>query len=197
MSVTGAVSGSSLSVTGNVTGGVITGTRLTTGSSGGNVFGGNILTGGIVSATGNIYSADTVVANTFSGTATTALYADLAECYLADRDYPPGTVVSFGGDHEVTLSTQDNDQLLAGIISTAPAYTMNYGLKGDHVITIVLAGRAPCFCVGTVKAGDFMVSDGTGRARAEANPNPGAIIGKAIKGSDGNIGVIEVLVGRF
>jgi hypothetical protein len=197
MSVGGTVSGGSLSVTGSITGGVITGTRLTTGSSGGNIFGGNINTGGIISATGNIYSADTVIANTFSGTATTALYADLAECYLADADYPPGTVVRFGGDHEVTLSTQDNDQLLAGIISTAPAYTMNYGLKGDHVVTIVLAGRAPCFCVGPVRAGDFMVSDGTGRARAEANPNPGAVIGKAIKGFDSDIGVIEVLVGRF
>jgi hypothetical protein len=87
--------------------------------------------------------------------------------------------------------------MLAGIISTAPAYKMNSGLKGDHVVALVLAGRAPCFCVGPVEAGDFMVSDGTGRARAEANPSTGAIIGKAIKGSDGDIGVIEVLVGRF
>jgi hypothetical protein len=95
------------------------------------------------------------------------------------------------------MSTVDNDRMLVGIVSTAPAYTMNSGLEGDHVVTIVLAGRAPCLCTGSVTAGDFMVSDGTGRARAEDNPNPGAIIGKAIKGFNGDTGVIEVLVGRF
>jgi hypothetical protein len=135
--------------------------------------------------------------NVLTVTATTAQYADLAECYLSDADYIPGTVVSFGGDYEVTLSTQDNDRMLAGIISTEPAYTMNSQLKGDHVVTLVLAGRAPCLCVGPVNAGDFMVSDGNGRARAEDNPNSGAIIGKAIKRFDGDIGVVEVLVGRF
>jgi hypothetical protein len=135
--------------------------------------------------------------NTLQVTATTAQYADLAECYLADRDYPPGTVVSFGGNQEVTMSTVDNDPLIAGVISTAPAYKMNMNLKGDHVVALALAGRVPCLCLGPVRAGDFMVSDGTGRARPEANPNLGAIIGKAITGFDGNVGITEILVGRF
>jgi hypothetical protein len=95
------------------------------------------------------------------------------------------------------MSTVDNDQLVVGVVSTAPAYRMNSGLDGDHVVTIALVGRVPCVCLGPVRPGDFMVSDGTGKARPEANPNLGAIIGKAIKGFDGDIGVTEILVGRF
>ena len=41
---------------------------------------------------------NTVYATTFSGTATTAQYADLAENYVADKNYEPGTVIIFGGD---------------------------------------------------------------------------------------------------
>ena len=170
----------------------------------GNPFGGGTFTGTITTqailpsanVTYNIGSPTAQYSNIYA-VASSALYADLAECYLADRDYPPGTVVSFGGNQEVTMSTVDNDPLLAGVISTAPAYTMNSGLKGDHVVVIALQGRVPCLCLGPVRAGDLMVSDGTGRARPEANPNLGAIIGKAIRGFDGDIGVTEILVGRF
>jgi len=186
-----------------------TGTQGTTGTTGaqgatGNPFGGGTFTGTITTqailpsanVTYNIGSPTAQYSNIYA-VASSALYADLAECYLADCDYPPGTVVSFGGNQEVTLSTVDNDPLLAGVISTAPAYTMNSGLTGDHVVVIALQGRVPCLCLGPVRAGDFMVSDGTGRARPEANPNLGAIIGKAIRGFDGDTGVTEILVGRF
>ena len=182
------------------------GTQGTTGTQGatGNPFGGGTFTGTITTrailpsanVTYNIGSPTAQYSNIYA-VATSALYADLAECYLADADYPPGTVVSFGGNQEVTMSTVDNDPLLAGVISTAPAYTMNSGLTGDHVVVIALQGRVPCLCLGPVRAGDFMVSDGTGRARPEANPNLGAIIGKAIRGFNGDIGVTEILVGRF
>ena len=46
-----------------------------------------------------------VYATLFRGTATESYYADLAENYLADAEYAPGTVVEFGGDAEVTQST--------------------------------------------------------------------------------------------
>ena len=41
----------------------------------------------------------------FLGTSTTAKYADLAEMYHADDYYAPGTVMIFGGDAEITIST--------------------------------------------------------------------------------------------
>jgi hypothetical protein len=41
-----------------------------------------------------------------------------------------------------------------------------------------------------------MVSAGNGRARAEINPAPGTIIGKAVQAFDGDVGTIEIVVGR-
>jgi hypothetical protein len=146
-------------------------------------------------AAGTALSYD-VANSVLSTTSLYALYADLAECYLADHDYDPGTVISFGGNQEVTMSTVDNDSRIAGVISTKPAYKMNSGLIGDNVVAIALQGRVPCLVLGPVSAGDLMVSAGNGRARSENNPARGAVIGKAIKSFDGDIGTIEIVVGR-
>jgi hypothetical protein len=73
---------------------------------------------------------------------------------------------------------------------------MNSGLTGDNVVAIALQGRVPCLVLGPVEAGDLMVSAGNGRARSENNPAQGAVIGKAIKSFDGDIGTIEIVVGR-
>jgi hypothetical protein len=120
---------------------------------------------------GNIGSSSRYF-NTVFATSTTALYADLAENYLADADYAPGTVVVFGGEQEITMATQDHDPAVAGVVSTNPAYQMNSGLTGDHVITVALLGRVPCQVQGPVRNGSLMVSAGNGRARAETNPAP-------------------------
>jgi hypothetical protein len=147
-------------------------------------------------AVGNIGSSAKYF-NTLFAQATSALYADLAECYLADADYSPGTVLSFGGTAEVTASTQDHDPTIAGVVSTNPAYQMNSGLKGDCVVAVALAGRVPCQVQGPVTAGAMMVSAGNGRARAEPNPAMGTVIGKAVTAFDGDQGIIEVVVGRL
>jgi hypothetical protein len=151
---------------------------------------------GAVSGTGNI-GASGAVFNTVFATATTALYADLAECYLADADYAPGTVLSFGGDNEVTVSTTDADPLIVGVVSTNPAYTMNSGLAGDHVVAVALTGRVPCQVQGSITRGAMMVSAGNGRARAESNPAMGTVIGKAVESFTGGNGTIEIVVGRL
>ena len=175
-----------ISTTGNVASG-----NLSVGS--GTFTVGNIVTTGNVS--GNIGSSSNYF-NTVFATATTALYADLAENYQADANYAPGTVVAFGGDEEITLATQDNDSTVAGVVSTNPAYQMNSGLTGNHVVTVALLGRVPCLVQGPVNKGALMVSAGNGRARAELNPAPGAIIGKAVQSFDGDVGTIEIVVGR-
>jgi hypothetical protein len=153
------------------------------------------LVNGAGNSVGNIGSSSNYF-NTIFATATTALYADLAENYLADADYVAGTVVSFGGDQEITLATQDHDPAVAGVVSTKPAYQMNSGLTGDHVVTVALLGRVPCQVQGPVRKGSLMVSAGNGRARAEVNPAAGAIIGKAVQSFDGDVGTIEIVVGR-
>jgi len=135
--------------------------------------------------------------NTVFAKATTAQYADLAECYSSDADYAPGTVVMFGGAAEVTLCTTVACAKIAGVISTSPAYLMNSGLIADHVATVALVGRVPVQVQGPVEAGDMMVSAGNGRARAETNPAMGTVIGKAVQSHAGGHGTIEIVVGRL
>jgi hypothetical protein len=135
--------------------------------------------------------------NTVFAKATTAQYADLAECYSADADYDPGTVVMFGGTAEVTLCTTAACSRIAGVISTNPAYLMNSGLTANYVAKVALVGRVPVQVQGPVEAGDMMVSAGNGRARAETNPAMGTVIGKAVQSHAGGHGTIEIVVGRL
>ena len=120
----------------------------------------------------------------------------MAEKYTADAEYAPGTVVSFGGDAEVTLTTVAADRRVAGVVSTNPSYIMNSALEAEHVVTVALTGRVPTRVIGTVRKGDLMVSAGNGAARAEENPAFGTVIGKALENFDGVEGIIEVVVGR-
>lgn len=198
LSATGNVTGGNIltagavSAGGTITGAGITGTSLTV--STGNITCGNIINAN-ANGVGNIGSASTYF-NTVFAQATSAQYADLAECYLADDSYEPGTVVMFGGEHEITVCDQDSCSAVVGVISTRPAYLMNSTLSGEHVAPVALMGRVPCKVQGPVTKGSLMISAGNGRARAETSPGPGTIIGKAVESFDGDQGVIEILVGR-
>jgi hypothetical protein len=179
--------GSTVSVTGTITGGSLT-------VSTGNITGGNIVNAG-ANGVGNIGTSGGFF-NTVFAKATSAQYADLAEKYTADAEYTSGTVLSFGGAQEVTLTLTDADRRVAGVVSTDPAYTMNAGLASEHVATVALTGRVPCSVTGQVRKGDSMVSAGNGAARAEANPVVTTVIGKSLEDFDGESGIIEIVVGR-
>jgi hypothetical protein len=175
-------------------------------NSGGNAVIATSATAGNVEITGNIMPTANGTANigsasfgynTIFAKSTSAQYADLAEKYTADAEYAPGTVVVFGGTAEVTVNTVDADPRVAGVVSTNPSYIMNGGLEGEHVATVALTGRVPCQVIGTVRKGDLMVAAGLGRARSEADPKVGTVIGKALEDFDGAEGTIEVVVGRF
>jgi len=140
-------------------------------------------------------SGITLATGVFSGTATSAQYADLAEMYTADADIEPGTVVCFGGDKEVTTCMLEADKKVAGVVSTNPAYLMNSDAEG--AVAVALQGRVPCKVKGPVAKGDMMVSAGDGSAKASADPKLGEVIGKALEDFDGEEGVIEVVVGRM
>jgi hypothetical protein len=137
-----------------------------------------------------------VYATTFYGTAMQSQYADLAENYVANKVYEPGTVLDFGGSGEVCLSIQDMSSRVAGVVSTKPGYLLNDGIEGINVVAIALQGRVPCKVTGKIYPGALLVSAGNGRARAEENPKVGTVIGKAIQGFDGGDGIIEVAIGR-
>jgi len=135
--------------------------------------------------------------DTLTGTATQAQFADLAECYAADAEYAPGTVVHFGGEHEVSLCDIDGCKSVAGVVTSNPAYLMNDGLDAENKCSVALVGRVPCKVKGKVSKGDMMVSAGHGAARAEEDPKMGQVIGKALEDHDGEEGMIEVVVGRM
>jgi hypothetical protein len=125
-----------------------------------------------------------------------ANYADLAEKYVADAEYAPGTVLMFGGDKEVTQCVHDMCSRVAGVVSTNPAYLMNSGLEGEHTVELALTGRVPTKVRGPILKGDLIVSAGDGHARAEGTPQVGTVIGKALEDFNGDTGVIEVVVGK-
>lgn len=133
-------------------------------------------------------------ANVANLLATSAQYADIAEIYASDAEYSPGTVVIFGGVAEVTVSNEDASPRVAGVISTNPAHLMNSNASG---IAVALTGRVPTHVVGQVRKGDMMVATNAGKARAEANPAMGTVLGKALEDFDGTHGTIEVVVGRL
>ena len=133
-------------------------------------------------AVGNIGSSASYFNRLFA-TATTALYADVAERFAADEELAPGTVVELGGTAEITRSQQDLSENVFGVISTRAAYLMNGGAGEDDTHPpVAMTGRVPVQVVGIVRKGDRLVSAGSGVARA-AQPGEATafnVIGRAL-----------------
>ena len=205
LSVTGNIQGGNLrtagivSATGNITGANLIINGSAAAGSGVLIVSGNIQTS-TSNATSNIGNASNYFNRLFAQ-ATTALYADLAEVYRADAQYPPGTVLVFGGTQEVTMSTVTHDNKIAGVVSTHPAHVMNSGLQSEFTVEVGLIGRVPCRVIGPISAGDRVVSSnraGVAERLDMSQYQPGVIIGKALESySSTDIGTIEVVVGRL
>ena len=197
LEVNGTIKATSLetAVTGNVTG------NLT--STGANTMGtltmsGTLTSKAIVPDADASYDIGTSLKsyNTVYAKATSAQYADLAEVYETDAEYDVGTVVVFGGDKEVTISTEGNDPRVAGVISGHPAYLMNRDSAGQPV---ALMGKVPCKVVGHITKGDMLSTDPThnGVAKKTHDPQVGEVIGKALENYNSDeIGTINIVVGR-
>lgn len=122
----------------------------------------------------------------------------MAEYYSADADYEPGTVLIFGGDAEVTITSISSDSRVAGVVTTNPAYIMNADLEGTRAC-LALQGRIPVKVIGTVRKGDMLTTSNTpGYAIKAMNPTVGTIIGKALENKDDpGMGVVQVAIGRM
>lgn len=157
---------------------------------------GDILASGTVDIGSSGTPFTTIYATTFSGTATTAQYADLAEIYSADQNYEPGTVVRIceHGDHEVEATTEDLDQKVFGIVSENPAYLMNSDADG---VAVALAGRVRVKITGNVQKGDRLVASamaGYARAASLDEITFANVIGRALSDSDND--TVECVVGK-
>lgn len=146
-------------------------------------------------STDEIYNGTTITAGAikatyFIGTATAANYADLAEKYLADADYEIGTVVSVGGEKEVTASTVGDRAL--GAVSANPAFMMNQELEGGTYIA--LKGRVPVKVSGLVSKGQRLVAGANGTAQA-AMGNTADVFAIALESnSDIGIKLVECVI---
>jgi hypothetical protein len=148
-------------------------------------------------AVGNIGSSANYFNRVFA-TATTALYADVAERFAADEFLEPGTVVELGGSKEITRSQQDLSENVFGVISTRPAYTMNGGAGEDDTHPpVAMTGRVPVKAIGIIRRGDRLVSAGSGVARA-AQPGEATafnVIGRSLEDKHlEELGTIEAIV---
>jgi len=113
----------------------------------------------------------------FRGTATSAQYGDLAEKYIPDHSYEPGTVMTVGGDREVTAAMYDDKVI--GVVSTQPGLMMNSELIDG--VYIALKGRVPVKSVGEIVKGDLLI--------------PSELIGFAKKGKKTDFNVFGVALG--
>lgn len=184
--------------TGNVFLGNISNRFATIYGTGANFTGNVEVTGNIMPGGANItYNLGSTTSwwNTFYGVSTQAKYADLAENYVADSQYEPGTVLEFGGSAEVTVA-EDGSRKVAGVVSSNPAHLMNGSLSGPNVIALALIGRVPCKVRGRISKGDMLVSAGSGFARPDHSPIVGSIIGKSLEDFNGTEGIIEIVVGK-
>jgi hypothetical protein len=147
---------------------------------------------------GNIGAAGSTF-NTVFAKATSAQYADVAERYQADADYPPGTVLIIGGAQEVTASTHSHDTAVAGVISENPSYLMNSALDTVNSVAVALLGRVPCQVVGPIDRGDLLTTSAVPGTACRLDPAkylPGCVIGKALQNYHSEQpGTIEIAVG--
>ena len=164
-----------------------------------NLAGNVTVTGNILPGAGSTYSIGSP-GNTFTtvyARATSAQYADLAEIYVPDRHYEPGTVVVFGGDREISETTADHDPRVAGVISTNPAYLMNSETEG---LPVALTGRVPCKVIGPISKGDVLVTSRLGGIAQRMLADryvPGCILGKSLQNvTNSEITTIEIVVGK-
>ena len=167
---------------GNVTASNVTATTVT-------ILGNSTHTGNIVPSANVTYNLgssaaqwSTVYAQTFSGTATTAKYADLAERYEADAEYTPGTLLMVGGAKEVTIVNEEVSTDVWGVVSTQPAYLMNSeaGTDATHP-PVALVGRVPVRVVGAIKKGEALVSAGNGCAKLAVGIDKAHSFGRALE----------------
>lgn len=128
--------------------------------------------GSISSKYSNVY------ARTLNGTAVEALYADLAEKYTSDKDYPVGTIMSVceHEDHETCPCSVNT--IPVGVVSAEPAYLMNAGAEGQ---ALALKGRVPVRVIGPVKKGQGIYVNNNGLGSVNVNAH---LVGVALESND-------------
>jgi hypothetical protein len=119
----------------------------------------------------------TITADIFSGIASQARFADLAEKYTVEKQHPVGTVMYVCENAEYEIAPCWLDSYPVGVTSAEPAYLMNKDLVNGQAIA--LEGRVPVRILGAVRKGDKVYVDAEGCASTHYNGNP--LVGIALE----------------
>jgi hypothetical protein len=162
-----------------------------------------------VDDTGTVYADGSFNCGLGSGCFNTGIGADVAERIDVSETLEPGDVVEIDPDNprHFRLSCTAYSTLVAGVVSTDPAITMNNndladnaaGERTDDRPLLALVGQVPVKASvenGPIAPGDLLVASATPGHAMKAGPNPpvGAVIGKALEDLDAGTGVIQMLV---
>lgn len=124
------------------------------------------------------------------GTATSAQYADLAEKYETDIEYPIGSVLEIGGSREATIFKGGT---LAGVVSENPGFRLNESCDGQF---IALKGKVPVICKSEVLKGQYCIAfDGgvIGKNKKDISfEDTLNIVGVALEDSKNNTVMVKV-----
>lgn len=119
----------------------------------------------------NIYST------TFTGTSTQSRWADFAEVYETDKEYPVGTLLQWGGEKDFTIAKDE----VNAVVSERPGVLLNSDAEGQPV---ALAGRVRVRVKGKIKKHDKIFlshTDGVGTNIGLLGERP---IGRALEAKD-------------
>ena len=116
--------------------------------------------------------------------------ADLAEQYLADTEYDVGTVVTIGGEKEITACALGQPAI--GVISGNPGIKMNMSLEGGTYVA--LKGRVPVKVIGPVTKGNRIKPYGSGWAKAITQADADTFGVAMESSSEAGVKIIECVI---
>jgi hypothetical protein len=171
----------------------------TTLTSTGAITAGSVTTKGDISAANVKVTGDVILLN--SGGADCAEDFDLR---AGDEKATPGTVLIISDSGALTVSTEEYDSRIAGVISGAgdlrPAIVLNRIDSKQSRAAVALIGRTYCKVDATfapIRPGDLLTTSPTaGHAMKvlDRTRAVGAILGKALDGIETGCGLIQILV---
>jgi hypothetical protein len=128
------------------------------------------------------------------GVSSSARYADLAEKYLADKEYEVGTVMVVNELDVSEVRSSNIGERAIGVVSANPAYLMNTDLEGGTAIA--LKGRVPVKVFGPIKKGDRLeaFSKGMATKASENSTNVFAIALESNTDDNLRINLIESVI---
>lgn len=125
-------------------------------------------------------------------TAARALWADFAENYEADAEYPAGTLIEFGGEKEITIAKR----VANGVVTTDPGFLINSGCKG-LATGIAIAGKVPIRVIGKVQKFDNLTLSNIPGVATVSKLCEDVIIGKALETNESEDEKLVMCVSKF